>query len=190
MRSDGQARQRLLATVTLLAIVGQSSAQLSTPQYVITDDAPRTGSVLRRQQGAGFPIPVKRRYEQLTPEQKVIVHSWYEHLEPGDEPPFPADGLAPLYNAIERGQRKLLVRGELQMAVTVGPEGKATEVQVLKSPNPAMTQFAASVLLLTKYKPAVCKGQPCKMQFPLSLRFDPGYEEDRISIYRPPDENP
>jgi hypothetical protein len=179
-----------MASVALLAFVGQSSAQLSTPQYVIADDTARTGSILRRQQGAEFPIPVKRRYDQLTPEQKAIVHSWYEHLEPGDEPPFPADGLAPLYDAIQRGQRKLMVRGELQMAVTVEPGGKATEVQVLKSPSPEMTQFAASVLLLAKYKPAVCKGQPCRMQFPLSLRFDPDYEEDGIRISRPPDENP
>jgi len=181
-----------MASVTLLAIVGQSSAQLSTPQYVITDDASaaRTGSVLRRPQGAGFPIPVKRRYDQLTPEQKAVVHSWYEHLGPGDEPPFPADGLAPVFDAIQRGQRKLMVRGDLEMVVTVGPDGKATEVQVMKSPSQEMTQFAGSVLLLTKYKPAVCKGKPCKMQFPVSLRFDPDYEDDRINIYRPDDRNP
>lgn len=176
--------------MTLLALVGQSSAQVSTAQYIITDDTSRTGSVLRQQPNAGFPIPVKRRYDKLTPEQKAIVHSWYEHLGPGDEPPYPADGLAPLYEAMQRGQRKLMVRGELEMIVMVGPDGKATEVQVMKSPNPELTQFAGSVLLLTKYKPAVCKGKPCMMQFPISLMFDPDYEEDSIRVFRPPDTNP
>jgi len=68
-----------MASLALLAFVGQSSAQLSTPQYVMTDEAPRTGSILLRPQGAGFPIPVERHYDQLTPEQKAILHSWYEH---------------------------------------------------------------------------------------------------------------
>ncbi|MGH8863469.1 MAG: energy transducer TonB [Burkholderiales bacterium] len=173
-----------------MALVAQSSAQLSTPQYVIRDDAPRTGSILRHRQAAKFPIPVNRSYDKLTPEQKAVVHSWYEHMELGDEPPFPADGLVPLYDAIQRGQRKLMVRGELEMAVTVGPDGKATEVHVMKSPSPEMTQFVGSVLLLTKYKPAVCKGLPCRMQFPLSLRFDPGREEDLIRSYRPDNWDP
>jgi hypothetical protein len=192
LRITGQSVQRLVASVALLAFVGPTSAQLSTAQYVITDDenAARTGTVLRRPQGQGFPIPVKRRYEQLTPEQKAIVHSWYEHLEPGDEPPYPADGLAPMYDAIRRGQQKLVARGELEMAVTVGADGKAIEVQVMKSPSPEMTQFAGTVLLLTKYKPAICKGQPCRMQFPVLLRFEPNYEEDLIRTMRPPDRTP
>jgi hypothetical protein len=108
-------------------------------------------------------------------------------VEPGDEPPFPADGLAPLYDTIRLGQQKLKVRGDLEVAVTVGSGGDAIDVQVLKSPSTEMTEFAASILLMTKYKPAVCKGQPCRMQFPVSIRFDAGNEEDRIRTYAPDD---
>lgn len=89
-----------------------------------------------------------------------------------DEPPFPADGLKPLLHAISKGQSKLLVRGELRLVADVGPDGSVLSVQALGSPSTEMTEFAASVLVLTKFKPAVCKGQPCKMQFPLYLNFD------------------
>jgi hypothetical protein len=187
MNRTGQTYLKFMASLALLAFVGQSSAQLSTPHYVMRDEAPPTGSILPRPEGAGFPIPVDRRYDQLTPEQKAVVHSWYEHVEPGDEPPFPADGLAPLYDTIRLGQQKLKVRGDLEVAVTVGSGGDAIDVQVLKSPSTEMTEFAASILLMTKYKPAVCKGQPCRMQFPVSIRFDAGNEEDRIRTYAPDD---
>lgn len=182
--------RRFLAAAALLAIAGQSSAQLPAPQYVVIVNETRTGSILRREQGEGFPLPVASSYEQLTPEQKAIVHSWYEHIEPGDEPPYPAEGFAALFDAIREGQEKLMVRGELELAGTVGPAGNVTKVEVLKSPNWDMGQFAGTVFLMTRFKPAICKGRPCQMQFPLSLRFDLNYEEDRIRVVVPIDRDP
>jgi hypothetical protein len=44
-------------------------------------------------------------------------------------------------------------------------------VAVLQSPNEQVTKFMASVLLLTKFKPALCRGQPCKMGFPVKVIF-------------------
>jgi hypothetical protein len=46
-----------------------------------------------------------------------------------------------------------------------------SEVKAIGSPSPEMTQFAASVLLLTKFKPAICGGQPCKMDYPFRFAF-------------------
>jgi hypothetical protein len=171
--------------VVLLGIAAQSSADSPIPQYVIKNASPRTGSMLPQRRDTGFPIPLNRSYDRLSDEQKAVVHSWYARIEPGDEPPFPADGLGAIFNEIRSGQENLLVRGELEMIVTVGPSGKATEVQVMKSPNPDMTQFVGSILLLAKYKPAVCRGKPCQMQFPVSVLFDPGEDEDRIDTYVP-----
>jgi hypothetical protein len=174
----------------LLAYAGQSSAELLIPQYVITYDEPRTGTILRHTSGAGFPVPVKRRYDQLTPEEQAIVHSWYERVEPGDEPPYPAKGLAPIFDAVQRGQQKLMVRGDLEMAVSVDSGGKAVDVHVLESPSAEMTEFVASVLLMTDFKPAICKGQPCRMQFPVAIRFALDYDEDRIEVLRPLNNDP
>jgi hypothetical protein len=36
---------------------------------------------------------------------------------------------------------------------------------------PKMTKAMASVLMLEKYKPAVCGGSPCQMQFPFRMNF-------------------
>ena len=75
---------RLVASALLVALAGQALAQSAVPQYVVADADTRTGSVLKRKHGTGYPIPPRRRYGQLTEEQKAIVHSWYEHLGQGD----------------------------------------------------------------------------------------------------------
>ena len=58
------------------------------------------------------------------------------------------------------------------MAVTVGPDGKATKVEDYGGVrNLEMSGFAQALLLLTEYKPATCKGVPCTMQFPFVLQM-------------------
>jgi hypothetical protein len=42
---------------------------------------------------------------------------------------------------------------------------------MMKSPDPKLTQGVATALMLTKYKPAVCRGQPCQMAYPLRMTF-------------------
>jgi hypothetical protein len=108
----------------------------------------------------------------LSDEQKAILASRYENLGVQDEPPFPADGLAPIMRLLSQAQQKLLVSGSLYLIVDVGADGNAREVKAIGSPSPEMTNFAASVLALAKYKPGVCAGQPCRMQFPFVIEFD------------------
>ena len=57
------------------------------------------------------------------------------------------------------------------MFVTVDSQGRAKSVSVLQSPDPKMTQYAAGVLMLETYKPALCDGTPCTMQFPFRITF-------------------
>jgi len=131
-----------------------------------------TGTLIKKEIRWSSKIPLNRTYAQLTPEQKAELHAMYESLPPGDEPPFPAEGLKAVFSAIKKAQEKLQARGDLNMAVTVGPDGKAKQVADYGSvDNPEMTKFAASVLLMTKFKPAVCAGAPCTMQFPFNLRL-------------------
>jgi hypothetical protein len=35
-----------------------------------------------------------------------------------------------------------------------------------------MTAYAQQLLMLTTYKPAVCQGKPCVMQFPFKLELN------------------
>lgn len=57
------------------------------------------------------------------------------------------------------------------MAATIDAHGNAIAVEVFKSPDPQMTKAMAGVLMLEKYKPAVCGGSPCQMQFPFRTIF-------------------
>lgn len=131
-----------------------------------------TGTIIKKEVKWDSKIPLDKTYGQLTPEQKEYFHAMYESLKPGDEPPFPLDGIKPIINAINKGQRLVRARGELNLTVTVGPDGKATGVADYGSTrNDEILKFAASILLLTKYKPAICSGKPCAMEFPFRLRL-------------------
>ena len=131
-----------------------------------------TGTIIKKELRWSSKIPLDKTYSQLTPEQKAEVHAMYESLAPGDEPPFPADGLKSVFVAVRRAQDMLEARGDLYLAVTVGPDGKATKVDNFgKVSKREMTEFAAQVLLMTKYKPAVCNGAPCTGQFPFKIKL-------------------
>ena len=147
-------------------------AESAGPQYVVRQSEPSIGTNIPRPVISGSTIPLNRRYDELTQEEKAAVRGLYESMDPADEPPFPVDGLKPLYTAIQQAhERRFHVRGEMTLVATVGPTGDALKVQAIRSPDPDMTKFAASVLFATKFKPAMCKGQPCTMDYPLRIRF-------------------
>jgi outer membrane biosynthesis protein TonB len=107
----------------------------------------------------------------MSPEERDAIHRYYEKIETGDEPPFPAEGLRPVHGAVAKAQQKLLVTGQLILLASVGPDGNVTEVKAIGSPSPEMVQAAGSIVAFTKFKPALCKGKPCKMDFPFVFNF-------------------
>jgi hypothetical protein len=119
----------------------------------------------------GSVVPINRNYSELTQREKDVVRSWYVEMPEADEPPFPTRGLKPILDSIRKGQQKLLVTGELFLIATVGTNGEVTEVKAIGSPSPEVTSYAATVLMLTKFKPGLCSGQPCSMEFPLLQLF-------------------
>jgi hypothetical protein len=161
----------VLALLVFLQAVPASAQSLEKPRYALKDDRPPTGSNIARRVVEGSAIPLNRRYAELTAAEKALVKSQYEAMADADEPPFPVDGLEPIFKAIQRGQQQLLVDGPLDLVVDVDATGKPTAVAVMRSPDPEMTKFAASILVLQAYKPAVCGGQPCRMQFPFRMNF-------------------
>jgi hypothetical protein len=158
----------------LLAILGAVPALLAqpNPQYGIREREPPTGSSISRSIVEGSKIPINKTFGEMSPEEREAVHRYYEKIEPGDEPPFPAAGLRPVYETVAQIQRTLQVTGELMLFATVGPDGNVTEVKAFGSPSPEMVQAAGSIVALTKFKPAICKGQPCKMDFPFVFNFE------------------
>lgn len=140
------------------------------PSYSIKETEPRTGTSIRYAVVTST-LPLNKRYDQLAPEQQAVVRSNYVALHPLDEPPFPADGLGPLFAALQKGATALQADGELVIYVAVDREGRPTTATLVQSPNPRFGEFAASATLLTNFKPGLCKGQPCAMEFPVRLSF-------------------
>ena len=141
------------------------------PRYGIRQDQAATGSNIRRNAVTGS-IPFDKRYDELTPEQLKIFRSQYQRLGPRDEPPFPANGLATVYKAISVAQNHLQAQGTISLFVEVSSKGEPMAVSVFESPDPKMTRAVASILMLEKYKPALCDGTPCQMGFPVRLQLE------------------
>lgn len=86
-----------------------------------------------------------------------------------DEPPFPVGGLIAIYRPISQVQNAMVGDGEVEMYVTVNADGRAVSVSVFKTPDPDISEMIAKVLMLTEYKPALCAGKPCVMEFPFVM---------------------
>ncbi|WP_295639433.1 hypothetical protein [uncultured Methylibium sp.] len=160
-----------------VAALGAARAadELPAEKYVIKDDEPRLGTNIRRKAVIGFDVPINRRYGELTDAQKAIVKSRYEAMHPLDEPPFPANGLEPVFQAVRKLQSKLLAQGELTIFIDVDATGQASGASIIKSPDPQLAVAVAKVLMVTPYKPAVCRGQPCAMGYPFRMTFNVEY---------------
>jgi hypothetical protein len=161
----------LAVSVSVSASINALAQSDPPPQFKVTEEI-RTGSIIRKDVAWSSKLPLNRTYAQLTDEQKKSLHDNYESIAPGDEPPYPIEGLKPLVIAITQAQEALRARGELKLIVTVSADGKGKKVEVIGTvDNPKMTDFAGQVMLLTKYKPAVCAGSPCTMQFGFRLKL-------------------
>jgi hypothetical protein len=111
-------------------------------------------------------VPLNRVYGKLTDEERAHLHAMYSSLAPGDEPPFPLKGLKSIFTTIRLAQRQHQAVGELDMFVTVGPDGVPRKVESHGTvSNAKMTEVARQALMSTKYKPAMCHGTPCEMEF-------------------------
>lgn len=147
-----------------------------TSEFSVKEETARVGSNIKRDTARLAVLPADKRYADLNDAQREALRSIYEDLGPGDEPPYPRNGLGNVHRAIAKGRRSLRgATGDLDMAVTVDSSGSAVSVEVWQSPDPETTRLVAGVLMLEKYKAAVCAGVPCKMQFPFRMKFVPNF---------------
>lgn len=170
-------RHGLALCMAALAAVASPAAlaqEIAAPRYTMKEERPRTGSNLRRDTLVG-PLPLNRRYEDLSPEERRRFHARYVQLGPGDEPPFPEDGLGavygPLHKAIGLGR---IPRGVLEAIVHVDATGQATQVEILSSPAPELAKLTVLIGMEVRFKPAKCAGAACAMGFPVHLRIRSG----------------
>lgn len=168
MTAGGLRAMAAAGSLAVMAAAASAGDDLPPPVYGLKDD-PLTGSNIRRVAVQGSRVPLNRRYEQLTHDERRSVANWYESLRDGDEPPFPSDGLGPMYAALHRIVSREPEQGSWTFVVAVDPGGAATGVSLAKGePSDGIRRMAA-VLMLTRFKPAICAGTPCAMSFPVRL---------------------
>ena len=141
--------------------------------YDIKEDTAATGTLLKRSVIKGD-VPFDKRYEQMTPEQRQRIKDRYEAMGSNDEPPFPADGLAPVMKAVLQAASAFHVDGPVEIETTIGPDGAARDVTFIRAPQNAQFKgYMTTLLMSTRYKAAVCGGKACVMGFPLQVNIVP-----------------
>jgi hypothetical protein len=138
--------------------------------YSLNGDA-RTGTLIPAKAVKNSPLPPDKTYDQLSDAEKNIVRSMYQNIPASDEPPFPLNGLKPIYMQIYAGQKAALVRGNLSLDVLIDSTGTPQSVSIYKSPDKDMATYVAIVLMHNKYKPGKCDGVPCKMAYRFDFNF-------------------
>jgi hypothetical protein len=160
----------IMALTAALPLSASAQSTEEKPVYKMKADEPHVGTHLKRDEAISR-IPYDKTYAQLSDEDKRILRAVYEHMGPDDEPPFPIRGYKTIFKALSKIQDKLRVQGLLDIAVTVDAEGVGTSVTIYASPDPEMTRVVAALMMLEKYKPALCGGKPCVQEFPLRAKF-------------------
>jgi hypothetical protein len=165
---------RVLVAAAMFPICSLALGQEATTSgsFNIKEEGPRTGTNLKRNQVWGGSLPYDKTYAELTPEQRGMLKGSYLQMGESDEPPFPVDGLGPLYKAIGKAADAAGgVLGKLEFDVLVDATGTVTKVEIVRSPDPRLSRYAGHIAMLTKFKPAMCGGKPCQMGFPVSISF-------------------
>ncbi len=164
----------LLSTAALACIgltVGGAQAQSGASQFAIKEYQARAGTSILRDAVQSPRLPINKRFSELSADERAALLSYYGNFDVGNEPPFPIEGLKPAMELLVRMQNKLVDQGRLHILVRVDASGTASDAKVIDSPSPEMAKAAAGVMMFTKFKPALCAGVPCAMDFPLHVEF-------------------
>lgn len=141
--------------------------------FRVRPSTPAYGSRIYSDRAAHNAVPLRKTYSKMSAAEKKAVNSWFSLIDDGDEPPYPINGLMPVYTTISEGQSAVRedVEGPLNMYVDVDAQGNPTGASVFAAPNKEIANFAILEMLKHKFKPAICAGKPCAMKFPLSINF-------------------
>ena len=145
-------------------------AGLPKPAFAEDQDALKgkvTGTDTREER-----VPLKARWNELTSAQKDTFRKYYPALEAGDEPPFPAEGEGVLFDKVDRINATFgPVQGDLFVYVLVGKDGKPLSVTAYGAPTATIVRALSELFMREQYKPALCRGEPCEMVYPVNISF-------------------
>lgn len=152
------------AALSLILCATAASAQGAT-SIVREAEAP-TGTNLRQIVGQSSLYPLTKTWAEFTAQEKSRLRQFYVDMAESDEPPFPLHGMAEITREISHRASSAGYHGELRLHVTVDALGNAKSVDFIKYVDLERAKPIARVLVNSKFKPGVCAGRPCEMQFP------------------------
>jgi hypothetical protein len=167
-------RVLVLGLVGVVGCCRVAAADIAAPQeYVIVQSAPSIGTTIKHEIIKAGYVPINKRYAEFTPEEKARLMRDYWQLKPGDEPPFPADGLMPVLRAVQLAYEKSLLQahGPLVLSVEVDENGHPNGFVVRESPDPFITEAAAVALMAQTFKPGTINGKPSVMRYAFHIEL-------------------
>lgn len=115
-------------------------------------------------------VPHNLGYHELTPGQRQLVRNAYPMLDDTDEPPYPANGITNIMHKL--GNLGVPVEGTLRLDIRIDKNGTPASVKLYPFASAAVARAAAYILMSEKYKPALCHGQPCEMDYTFSITYE------------------
>lgn len=148
---------------------GLPEAELAPGRYAIKET--RVGSRIAEDTVVSY-LPLAASWNKLTEAQKNMLRLQFPALEAGDEPPFPQKGGHTIFDAVQQVYSSLGgTEGTMEVHVLVGKDGTPKQVKAIGSPTPELVHNVSAILMLQKYKPAICRGEPCEMIYPIRFSF-------------------
>lgn len=154
----------LIATLALSGHGAQAVDDMS-PQAAPRIGAPRSAPLIRRDMHGVASPALNKRYALLSEQEKRAAREEYDGMMPGDEPPFALHGLGHIRQLLLLVKDNAAEQGRLSMVVKVNSRGEVSAIEVLRSPSKLVTTIAARALMAEKFKPGICRGVPCAMEF-------------------------
>lgn len=162
-------RVRRCAAASLLVSVACLAQAQALPPKQFELRVEEVGSHIAGIAGRSEGLPLNRRYAELDASEQARVRANYEGMPPGDEPPFPAEGLLPVFMTVQTGTGKQPPLGRLTLVADVDSTGKVRHVDSFGKVDAEFARFASRVLAATPFKPGQCAGKPCNMQYVLKM---------------------
>lgn len=136
----------------------------------ISEDTPALGTSLKKKIATSS-ISMDRSYQELSEDEREAIRSVYDNMPENDEPPYPLHGTRDIHRKMSQAQQYVAAKGVLTMTVDISSTGEAQSVSIYESPDPDIARVAALVLMETKYKPAICGGKACRMEYFFQVQF-------------------
>lgn len=165
------ARMLLCALITGACVTHPLHAQVAAPEYGVKLESAATGSSVRRYNLALSPVPINRSFGELSAEEQQTVRLWFDSLKTSEEPPYPVEGLRPIYAAISKAQQLILTWGKIKARAWIDVAGNVDRIEFFELPDPRLREVVTATLFPMKFKPALCAGRPCEMEFPIVVTF-------------------